>query len=272
MAWFVRRHKGTPQGLMQDRGAHFGPRFGLAYQINRKTVFRMGGGVFYERVATFGPGITSNYTTNPPSLRTARSITATWPTSPLRPARSSPPPLTALSADGHVPTVYNYNAGIQRELPLKLFADVSYVGSQSRHLWLAQPFNQAPFGSAWQPYTQDPTTTPKFDGTTNLPVNMYRPYAGYTDATDYTWGTSNNYNSLQTSVNRRFGALQFGAAYTWSKALGVRCRSPDRHARRRLLARSPQDRTQSLVFNYIYNIPGLSKGQFLRPTVPPGQF
>jgi hypothetical protein len=30
----------------------------------------MGGGVFYERVATFGIGITSDYTTNPPNSRT----------------------------------------------------------------------------------------------------------------------------------------------------------------------------------------------------------
>src|SRR4029078_12109615 len=54
---------GTPLGLMEDRGAHGGPRIGIAYQINSKTVLRTGGGVFYERVATFGIGITSNYTT-----------------------------------------------------------------------------------------------------------------------------------------------------------------------------------------------------------------
>src|SRR5581483_11680920 len=62
---------GTPEGLINDRGAHLGPRFGLAYQIDSKTVFRTGGGIFFERVATFPVGITSNYTTNPPSLRTA---------------------------------------------------------------------------------------------------------------------------------------------------------------------------------------------------------
>jgi hypothetical protein len=250
---------GTPQGLIEDRGAHFGPRFGLAYQINAKTVFRLGGGVFYERVATFGPGITSNYTTNPPSLRTATLYYGNVANIATTAGTFFPTAINRLSSDGHVPTVYNFNAGIQRELPKGLFLEVSYVGSQSRHLWLAQPFNQAPFGSAWQPYSQDPTTTPKFDGTTNLPVNSYRPYAGYTAATDYTWGTSNNYNSLQASVNRRFGALQFGAAYTWSKALGV---GVGHQTNTRAAGYGPlaQDRTQSLVLNYIYNLPGLAKG------------
>jgi Carboxypeptidase regulatory-like domain/TonB-dependent Receptor Plug Domain len=258
--------QGTPLGLIQDRGAHWGPRLGVAYQINSKTVFRMGGGVFYERVATFGVGITSNYTTNPPSLRTATLYYGNVANIATSPGTFFPTAINRLSSDGHVPTVYNYNAGVQRELPWKLFGELSFVGSQSRHLWLAQPFNTAPFGSAWLPSTQDPTTTPKFDGTTNLPVNMYRPYAGYTAATDYTWGTSNNYNALQASVNRRLGKLQAGAAYTWSKALGVSVGHPT-DTRAAGYGPLPQDRTQSLVFNYIYNIPGLSRKGFLDNTL-----
>src|SRR5438552_13715825 len=48
-----------------------------------------------------------------------------------RPPRSTLFPYTTLFRS--VPTVYNFNAGIQRELPWKLFGEVSYVGSQSRH-------------------------------------------------------------------------------------------------------------------------------------------
>jgi Carboxypeptidase regulatory-like domain/TonB-dependent Receptor Plug Domain len=253
---------GTPLGLIQDRGAHFGPRLGVAYQINSKTVLRMGGGVFYERIATFGPGITSNYTTNPPNLRTAQLYYGNVANISSSPGTFFPTAINRLSSDGHVPTVYNYNAGIQRELPWNLFAEVSYVGSQSRHLWLAQPINLAPLGSAWLPSTQDPTTTAKFDGTTNLPVNMYRPYAGYTNATDFTWGTNANYNALQTQLNRRFGALQIGAAYTWSKALGVGVGHIN-NTRTAGYGPLPQDRTQSFVLNYIYNLPGIHKGSFL---------
>jgi len=253
---------GTPLGLMEDRGAHWGPRIGIAYQINSKTVLRTGGGVFYERVATFGIGITSNYTTNPPNLRTAQLYYGNVANISSSSGTFFPTGLSKLSSDGHVPTVYNYNFGIQRELPWNLFAEVSYVGTQSRHLWLAQPINLVPLGSAWQPYTQDPTTTATFDGNTNLPVNMYRPYAGYTNAIDYTWGTNNNYNALQTQLNRRVGALQIGVAYTWSKALGVSVGHIN-DTRTAGYGPLPQDRTQSLVFNYIYNIPGVHKGSFL---------
>jgi hypothetical protein len=44
---------------------NFAPRIGLAYQINDKTVFRMGGGVFYERVVT-GASSTAASNLNPP--------------------------------------------------------------------------------------------------------------------------------------------------------------------------------------------------------------
>jgi hypothetical protein len=253
---------GAPHGLIQERGAHWGPRLGVAYQINDKTVFRMGGGVFYERVATFGPGITSNYTTNPPSLRTATLYYGGVGDIGSNPGSFQPTAINRISSDGHVPTVYNFNAGIQRELPWKLFGEVSYVGSESRHLWLAQPFNYAPFGSAWQPYSQDPTQNVKSDGTTNLPVNMYRPYAGFAAATDYTWGTSANYNSLQASVNKRVGHLQLGGSYVWSKALGVGVGHPT-DTRAYGYGPLPQDRTQSLVLNYIYDLPSLSRKGFL---------
>jgi len=249
----------TPRGLIKDRGLHYAPRIGVAYQINSKTVFRMGGGVFYERIATFGVGITSNYTTNPPTLRTAQIYYGNLSTIQSAGGTFFPATITRLSSDGHVPTVYNYNAGIQRELPQKLFMDVSFVGSQSRHLWLAQPFNNVPFGSAWLPSTQDPTVAPKFDGTTNLPSpNFYRPYAGYTNGNDYTFGASANYNALQVALNRRAAGFQFGLSYTYSKALGV-IAGHITDARKANYGPLALDRPQSLTVNYSYDIPTLAR-------------
>src|SRR5439155_22452423 len=139
-----------------------------------------------------------------------------------------------LAKDGHVPTVYNFSAGVQRELHAQILLDVSYVGTQSRLLIEATPFNALAFGSAWLPENQDqtlgrPVTT---DGTTTLPANLYRPYPGYAGGLTpgaafqsligtFSFGGSANYNALQVSANRRAGRrLQFGATYTWSKALG----------------------------------------------------
>jgi hypothetical protein len=264
----------TPRGLIKDRGAHYGPRIGLAYAIDDKTVLRLGGGVFYERIATFGVGITSNYTTNPPTLRLAELYYGNLST--IQSTTSAPNPVVVqrLSSEGHVPTVYNYNFSIQRQLPVSLFLDLSYVGSQSRHLWQAQPLNAAPFGSAWLPQNQDPTLTPTFDGNTTLPVNIYRPYAGYGRGIDYTFGGSANYNALQIALNRRAKRLQFGMVYTWSKALGIPSTAvaglPLSSGSNPVDARGTSygplalDRTQSLAINYIYDLPGLArKGSFL---------
>ena len=250
----------TPEGLIENRGAHWAPRLGIAYAFDNKTVFRMGGGAFYERIATFGIGVTSNYVTNPPSLRLAELYYGNLSTIGSSGATNFPTAITRMSPDGHVPTVYNYNAGIQRELPGSLLLDVSYVGSQSRHLYLSQPFNNLPFGSAWQAYSQDNTVAggAKFDGTTNLLPNMYRPYAGYSNGVDWTWGGSANYNSLQVALNRRAGRLQYGVAYTWSKALGV-IQGHLTDARKANYGPLGLDRTQSLAINYLYDIPGLSK-------------
>lgn len=247
----------TPLGLIENRGAHWGPRIGLAYAFDNKTVFRAGGGVFYDRIATFGIGITSNYVTNPPSLRLAELYYGNLSTIGSGGATNFPTQITRISPDGHVPTVYNYNAGIQRDIGYQTTLEVAYVGSQSRHNYLAQPFNNVPFGSAWQPYSQDPTVPPQFDGTTNLLVNMYRPIPGYSAGNDWTWGGSSNYNALQVSVNRRASTLQYGLAYTWSKALGVN-QGHLTDARKANYGPLGLDRTQSLSFNYLYDIPSLA--------------
>src|SRR5262249_38141322 len=202
---------------------------------------------------------TSNYTTNPPTLRTAQLYYGNLSTIASAGGTFFPATITRLSSDGHIPTVYNYNAGIQRELPMRLLLDLSYAGSQSRHLGLAQPCNYVPFGSAWQPYSQDPTANPaRFDGTTNLARDFYRPYAGYTNGNDFTFGASANYNALQIAVNRRAAGFQFGLAYTYSKALGV-IQGHITDARKANYGPLGLDRPHSLSFNYIYDIPTLAR-------------
>ena len=52
------------------------------------------------------------------------------------------------------------------------------------------------------------------------------------------------------------------SAYTWSKALGVSVGHIN-DTRKAGYGPLPQDRTQSLVVNYIYSIPSLRKGSFL---------
>ena len=183
--------------------------------------------------------------------------------------------ITRIAKDGHVPTTYNFNAGLQRELPLRVLLDVSYVGTQSRHLTEFAPFNALPYGSAWLPENQDPTSpnAGKLDGSAALLGNLYRPYPGYAGGrvtvgqsaqATYDFGASSNYNALQISVNRRAGSgLQLGGSYTWSKAMGT----TDAHlTNTRGVNYGPLalDRTQGFTVNYIYDIPSAARpGSFL---------
>jgi Carboxypeptidase regulatory-like domain/TonB-dependent Receptor Plug Domain len=259
---------GTPRGLIDNRGVQWGPRLGVAYQMNNKSVFRAGGGVFFERIATSAVGYTSNFLTNPPDVQLSQIYYGNLADIGSSAGALFPVQITQLAKDGHVPTTYNFNMGIQQELPGKVLLDVSYVGTQSRHLIEFAPFNALAFGSAWLPQNQDPTKPTNLDGSNALPPNLYRPYLGYAGGrvssgqsaqAKYDFGGSANYNALQVSVNRRAGrGLQFGGNYTWSRALGT----TDAHLTNTravnygLLA---LDRSHGLTFNYVYDIPSLAK-------------
>lgn len=266
---------GFPRGLIESRGVQYGPRFGLAWMPTGpggKTVIRLGGGVFYERIQG---NMVYNQIIFPPGLVTPKMYYGNLST--IASSSGVLYPLTAagLSRDGKLPTVYNYNLSIQRELPFGLLLDVGYVGTQSRHLTGRRPFNEAPFGSAWLPENQDPTKPATLSGDSALPVDFLRPYVGYigTGATVAqsglgsggfiaTYGGSSNYNALQISLNRRVGKdLQFGANYTWGKALGT-LSSYDglEHPldnRKANYGPLTFDRTQTLNINYIYNLPAV---------------
>src|SRR5262249_1782116 len=152
---------------------------------------------------------------------------------------------------------------------LQVLLDVSYVGTQSRHLTEFDPFNALPFGSAWLPQNQDPTRPPTTDGSSALPAPLYRPYAGYSggqtaagqSATGMdSFGAPRNYNALQVSANRRAGrGLKIGATYTWSRALGTGNNGHLTNTRGVNYGLLTLDRSQGLTFNYIYNIPSLAR-------------
>ena len=277
----VQQNHGVPNGLTKSRGPQFGPRFGFAWTpggADSKTVVRGGVGVFFERIQ-------GNYLfyqiTNPPVLRESQLWYGNI--SNIATAQQTYFPVSAggVAGDGHLPTVYNYNLGLQRQLPFGILMDTSYVGSISRHQTQVRPFNDAPFGSAWQPQNQDPSKCPNIstcnlNGDNALPVSFYRPYIGYlgpganAGGTLYEFGGTANYNALQASFNRRMSkTLQLGVAYTWSKALGIQSSTTTnlpiyQDLRKGMYGPLSFDRTQSLTFNYVYNVPGgARKGSFL---------
>jgi len=269
---------GVERGMIASQGVLLGPRFGLAWTPagpDGKTVIRLGGGVFYERIQG---NMIFNQINYPPGLVTPKIYYGNLSTIASAAGTLFPLNVAGLSPDGKNPTVYNYNLSIQRELPGKFLLDIGYVGTLARHALARYPFNEAPFGSAWLPQNQDPTKdTSNLSGDNALPVDFLRPYTGYAGLGTAvaqsglggggfiaTFGSSSNYNGLQISANRRVAKdLTLGINYTWSKVLGTDTdfqfvANPVNH-RKADYGLLHYDRTQALVVNYIYNVPQVAR-------------
>ena len=249
----ARAGQNYPAGLINNRGLQYAPRLGIAYNVLPKTVIRIGGGVFYDR---FQGNPVFQMLTNPPLLNTPTIYYGNIETAAATPGLSFPASLSGFSKQGQIPTTYNYNISVQHELPYGILLDVGYVGSVSNHLLYSININGNPFGSANLPQNQ-------INGQA-INQNLYRPYPGYADIQQFSFGANSNYNSLQVSANRRLARnFQIGMAYTWSKAMGVASGDGDelnpinyKLANYSVLG---FDRTHVAVINYIYNLPKVGR-------------
>jgi hypothetical protein len=148
----------------------FGPRLGVAYQINPKTVFRGGAGLQYgtasndselllsiEDFYTFnapGYGIQESQLSqgNPyaagnafgnPTLHWPNFDPNKYPTRGVCPGTSNQTcytpqnPFISLDPSARPPRIFTYSLGIQRELNRNLVLEVSYVGN--RGAWFTAP-------------------------------------------------------------------------------------------------------------------------------------
>ena len=186
-----------------------GPRLGFAYTITPKTVLRAGGGIFYSfKTVTSGNSMAKNapfsgtlLTTNDANnFAAAKPISAGFP--PDRP-QLWPIPGTGFyywPQDAKTSTMYEWNINLQRELPSNLVLSVAYVGGKGTYVdVVGLNINQAIPGPG--------------------AVVTRRPYPNLSDATGVVpWGNS-IYNSLQTTVERRFGAVASPGAWTWAHSI-----------------------------------------------------
>jgi hypothetical protein len=171
-----------------------------------------------------------------------------------------PSTLSSQVAIGEVPLpmTMNYSFGIQHQARRNFVVEASFVGSQVRHMLMTRQINPIPMFARFSPANADATSPGK-----PLADNFLRPYMGYGSITPYEMTGTSNYNSLQTTINRRFAAgFQFGASYTFSKDLGATGTSSYFSMRKWMYGPLGQDRRHVFVANYIYDVPkiGLKTG------------
>jgi hypothetical protein len=193
---------------------NFGPRLGISWSptnFKGKTVFRLGGGYYY------GPGQTEDQVQTIDSDRASRTLTSNiaWPIVPsqvLGGYNINDPNLgyqPRAYGDGYTlpEKVLSYTASIQQELPGNAVLTMAYVGSQGRNLFL-RSWTNGIVG-----VTMNPTTG------VGTPVLKY---GGRFAQIDYkTSGGTDHYDSLQTTLNRRFSrGLTAGLQWTYGHSIG----------------------------------------------------
>jgi hypothetical protein len=209
---------GFTAGLFTVQPLFVAPRFGFAWKVPsvKSLVIRGGFGMFYDRTRQL---ITSGTANNAPVSYTPTVYYGNLSTLAQSSGALGPSTISAAEVETGVkmPSTSSYSLDIQKELGWGFLADAAYVGSISRHLLDQRNINPVPVGADFFPANADSTSK-----NAPLPEDFYRYYPGLSSVNIYEFASNSNYNSLQTSVQRRFAAkLGFGASYTFSKALGV---------------------------------------------------
>jgi hypothetical protein len=174
-------------------------------------------------------------------------------------------------SDVKMPRVYDFSLGIQRELPLKLVFEIGYVGNLQRHQPVTFELNAVPFGTAWQAKYVDPRSTGynfsgpvtaanpgALPGSNTQDAVVMRPYQGLGAISGQPFVANNRYDSLQSTVNRRFsGGLTMSAAYTWGRLkTQTESRGPYFYNWKDYAGyKSTTDRRHVATVNYTYEFP-----------------
>jgi len=280
-----------PSSLRFSNGLLPAPRFGISWDPfgDGKTAVRLGGGLYYN--TREGGGTVGDYSLIAPitvNTKTGAGQVVAGQNFNVTGINSAPQDTRILEPHRKIESTLGVNFGVQRNIGFSTVLDVAYVGTFGRHLnqqfnWNAVPYGgtvanldmsnwiQGKYNSAYNCYGAGSSvnaTTGAITGFCQRKTqsdNYVRPIQGYQAVNLRDYGATSNYNSLQASVNRRFSkGLQFGAAYTWSKALtymdtvdGAAANFQNRRFWDYGLAGF--DRTHNFVFHWEANIPNASR-------------
>ena len=288
------------RGLYHSQYLNFAPRIGAAYQFSQKLVARAGFGIFYvPNYYNQGPNLgysqPTPWVTSLDGITVEHPLSDAFPNGQVPVTGNSLGQLTGVGfsvnpvIDPHRPSAYvqQWMGGLQYSLTNNDLIDITYFGNHGVHV-LAQYFqsNQLPTADlALGNQLFDQVPNPFFGQITNSGCGldqptvqrfqMLRPYPEFCDVTQANGVPvgSSNYDALQMTYTRRWhSGLNVNASYTYSRFVdnvqgasgwafpgnGSDVRDFTNLAAER--SRDVSDIPQSLVVNYIYELP-VGKGK-----------
>ena len=188
---------------------NFAPRVGLAYQLNKSTVIRAGGGIYYAtdnanelQFEIVGAPFYSSQTLTSNAAKPTLSLGNLFPGAETG---ASFNPFT-LNLHNRTPYISQWTFDVQHTFGSNNFVEIGYSGNTGQKL--PQRYNL-------DAGTIDPTDT--------IPLSQRQPFPQYNGfmlfSTNSGWSS---YEALTARYEHRFrSGLYFLGAYTWQKALDV---------------------------------------------------
>jgi hypothetical protein len=238
---------GNPRRMGNIDWNNFGPRFGMAFQLDSRTVLRGGYGMFFSSQAIANTSLLTVGTFNAVTQFVATTDNATpfatlanpFPGGLVQPLGSAP---GLAGQAGDVINVFDptrvspYNQqwqfSIQRELPASILVDVGYVGSHSVKQFETfnmneRPDSALPLGTALNQTVPNPfrgilpANSPLGQGATITRERLLLRYPQYSGFTVQAMNTGRGlYHSMQVNVNKRLShGLSVIFNYTFSRLM-----------------------------------------------------
>jgi hypothetical protein len=262
----------------------FGPRIGLAYSMNSKTIIRSSAGIYYSDQTDSG-GYTAGFTASP-SFSSPDNYTPVynWGTAGFPQNYNRPPQLIPefqnnqsvtwlVPSATRLPQILSWTFAIQRELMSNLSLDVSYIGSHSTHLSAGTDFNYVDkkYLSLGNTLLQAANSTAAAAAGITLPFrnfmtvmtarnNVAQALMPFPQYLSVGTGSANDpvgkahFNSLQVKVTKRY-ANGFTVLAFWSWMKNMSSLQSRQYTPYRPVTYSGDSPPHSLVTNFSYELP-----------------